>query len=299
VLRSRPRSDAGTAADAVMLEADVMRFMAILAFCLMVVFALIQAIPPSRPDSGVKLDTEQLLRERQRATTAEAELQAARQRLAERERVLEASRRRLENLRAEAARSRAEVAGLERRLAAATQAEDPAPPGAAPAPPPPADDAPDPPPPTPSATASATEPVAETAAAPPEPEPTPPSRSPERGYTLRFDSTEAIRALVRDGRVELYAELGGQLWRARRSLAFETASAPQASYELTDSPGNRLVEGFRRSAGVMSARSPRWLVDFDPRLLGEIRNALGSADSGADVVIEQNGRVRVDAAAAP
>jgi len=85
----------------------------------------------------------------------------------------------------------------------------------------------------------------------------------------------------------------------RRSLAFETASAPQASYELTDSPGNRLVEGFRRSAGVMSARSPRWLVDFDPRLLGEIRNALGSADSGADVVIEQNGRVRVDAAAAP
>jgi len=255
MLRSRPRSATGSSADAVMLEADVMRFMAILAFCLMVVFALIQAIPPSRPDPGVKLDSERLQRERHRAAAAEAE-----------------------------------VARLERRLAAATAAEDTAPQ---------ADDGTlDAQAAMPSASPPAVDP-AQPAAAEPEPSSPPAAQPPERAYTLRFDSTEAIRALVRDGRVELYAELGGRLWRARRSLAFESAAAPEASYELTDSPGRRLEQGFRRSAGMMSARSPRWLVDFDPRLLGEIRNALGSAAIGADIVIEQNGRVRVDAAVGP
>jgi hypothetical protein len=203
------------------LQTDVMRFMAILAFCLVAIFALVQAIPSeTRPEpadrSAPKTAT---------ATTPETP-------------------------------------------PAAKHSDAPAP-------------VPDPP--------RAAEPL--TISAPPAARSA--AQSDEAGFALRFESDDALKALVARSDVGLYAMRGDEAMRlhiARGRIEFWAASMPTAFHEMETAtvPADVVTAHARVSDGRDAVR---WGVTLPPRLSRDIDQRLATGQNG-DLVIAANGRLR-------
>lgn len=296
------------------LETDIMRFMAILGFCLMAVFALIQSIPISQQTGGVGLQTQARLEQQlnqmqdqvrsllskvanlqaqlevleQANTMWEIERQALTQQLAKSEQqlleqlvtaaqlmqalqseqqVLVSLQSEVRGLQREAYREQLKLESAERALAQLSQAR----PAKAPQASPPA-------PKTLTKPVRKTKPVAPAASAQPP------------GLTMRYASTAAIERLIAGGRTVLYGVSGQRAWRSTPQGDFVPTPKPNRPYELTETPGQRLMQKFRRSSGLLSASDVQWWVTFDAGIVSQITRHLDTQRSG-QLVIQANGQV--------
>ena len=300
----RADDDAGMQA----LETDVMRFMAILAFCLLAVFALVQSVPWS-PE----------------APTVESPPAAAGPLAApERQSLAAAPKQTVASVPAAVAPRPVEVVkpGTPRTFTPARQMQKD--------PPAPVPDEPEvvqtalprrPGAETANGTVQGTSPVhtsdemeSETGdhvapvqeapvgpAAQPVPGPEknsslPGSADQQNGFTLRFATDEAMFGLIESGAVSLYALGESTAWRLAASggrYSFHAAAPPQQIYEMTPAtvPAD-LLRALRRRANV-AVDSVNWGVVLPATTRAAIAAAMRDADGG-QLSIQTDGRVRLE-----
>ena len=126
----------------------------------------------------------------------------------------------------------------------------------------------------------------------PVPQPQPPRAAPSQPpvLTMRFESTEAIERLIRSGQTVLYGVVGERAWASTPSGAFVRSDKPVRPYQLTESPGRRIINRFRHGSGLVSATKVRWWVTFDDTILRRIVRQISEHTSG-ELVIDGRGRV--------
>ena len=113
---------------------------------------------------------------------------------------------------------------------------------------------------------------------------------PKEPLTLRFESTAALENLVRRRQIRLFAQLGGNFWESTPALAFTKGESPGQAYLITGSVGDRLTKSFRRQAGLLTSRAPEWWVVFDDALGARIA-ALAQQNRHGTLLISANGSV--------
>ena len=306
-----------SADDAAALETDTMRFLAIVSICLMAVFALIESIPVTAPDTSLAVEkptdlerhaeelTERIAILRQRADRLVDDInrlvqQAERERRALDllERQTEAEKVRLAEYRAKLGKARVQTEAVERRLSeqdeklervtarldsqrqelhgsaqelravrtAVTAEEE-------------------------RLEAVGREIDLKTETDKPGQEAT--QEAPEEPLTLRFGSTGALESLVRQGRVRLFANLGGKTWEATPALGFSVSEPPGQAYLITGSVGDRLETSFKRKANLLTSRTPEWWVVFDDGLTARIAS-LAQQHRHGSLVIGADGSISHD-----
>ncbi len=139
-------------------------------------------------------------------------------------------------------------------------------------------------------------PVAEMATAPPVRVPTEPevAKEPE-GFTLRFESDEALMRLVAQRKVGLYAIDGSRALRMAVSesrVSFWDASAPSTFHEMEAATvPTQVIEALGRKSSTDKN------VDWGVTLPGEMRSQLDTLmrdHSGGALVIGKNGGLRLE-----
>lgn len=314
------------------LETDIMRFMAILGFCLMAVFALIQSIPVSQQTGGVGLQTQPMLEQQltqlheqvrtlltkvanlqvavEQLQQSNVELQAQSQTLAEQlarsetqllqqlvgaqalvqtlqdeQQALASAQSQVRRLQRQAYREQLRVESTERALQQSLQqSESQVAPAVVATP----------------ASKSVSKPGPQEALAQPKvpvvAKPTPattskgPSSSSMPSLTMRYASTAAIERLIAGKRTVLYGISGNRAWRSTPQGDFVATSKPVRPYELTESPGQLLMQRFRRGSGLVSASGVQWWVTLDDNIVSQISVHLEQHRSG-QLVIQANGQV--------
>lgn len=291
------------------LQADVMRFMAILGLCLMVIFALVQSLPsglPERAPAAVPAATPEppavaAVQSETDAARAAVQARAEALRLAEeaareaqeqqlRQAAVERERRRVQEAREATRRAAAQLAERARerdaQLAHATQAREAVP--------------------TPSEkirdTVETVEPgdtlqarraaaleVARRMASARQAETSRPTKD-RQGFSLRFASDDALRTLVRNGEATVYARVGQQGWQLDRGgVAFSTAPLPPSYHEMNAGTVSRT---FKQALQVASGQpdATAWGVTLAVHLQQAIEGRM-RGHSGGDLVIDARGAV--------
>ena len=249
----RGDADAGGAND---LQTDIMRFMAILALCLVAIFALVQSIPlaPNPVQPSVAEDVQAPVPVTQAEPAAEPSLPVR------------------------------EQPDAKPKPVAPLRLTRPQPPAAAPSAQP-VVSRPAPPAAVPVTGAPATE----------EPPARPAPAQPE-GFTLRFESDLALTRLVAAGQVGFYALTAGRAQRMTVSdsrISFWDASAPNQFHEMETStvPGP-VVDALARSGVATGAVD--WGVTLPGKLRRQL-DALLRENSGGALVIAADGSLRLEA----
>lgn len=312
------------------LETDIMRFMAILGFCLMAVFALIQSIPVSQQTGGVGLQTQPKLEQQltelheqirtllSKVASLQAELEQLQQSssqweiqnqtvteqlnrsedhllkqlvsaqelvqaLHNEQEALASAQSQVRRLQRQSYREQLRLESVERNLARLQDVQS-------------------------QREVVALKPVVPNPAAPepvvtkvvvPRPlaakkiasKPTPSVTSQQSpGLTMRYASTAAIERLIAARRTVLYGISGQRAWRSTVQGDFVATAKPVRPYELTESPGQLLMQRFRRGSGLLSASGVQWWVTLDESIVSQISAHLDVHKSG-QLVIQANGRV--------
>jgi len=310
------------------LETDIMRFMAILGFCLMAVFALIQSIPVSQQTGGVGLQTQPMLEQQltqlheqvrglltqvvglqsevealeeannqQKAQNqvlveqlARSEAQLLEQLVAAQELVssVESEQQTLASLQSQVLRLQRqayrEQLRLESTQRALEQLQKTITPQSVP---------------VEASKASVPEPVVTEVPKPQPRVPQPvaaPIKSQPPSLTMRFASTAAIERLIAGQRTVLYGISGQRAWRSTAQGEFVATAKPSRPYELTESPGQRLMQRFRIGSGLLSATNVQWWVSLDDGIVRQIAAHLDVHRNG-QLVIQADGRVLHEPAA--
>jgi hypothetical protein len=253
----RGEADAGGAAD---LQTDVMRFMAILALCLVAIFALVQSIPlipeaPAESTATAAPPPEPVMQQPETiavATPAPAE--------APREETVRLTRPKWTST--FVPQQRAVIPAVTRTpVPDARPAESDTP------------ETPDTPPPKPST----------------------PADPSNRGFTLRFESDHALTRLVAAGKVGLYAISDGRSQRMTISesrISFWDASTPGAFHEMETSTVPRPVVEALVRAGVNTTG-----IDWGVTLPGKLKQQLDTLmreHTGGALVIGLDGNLRLE-----
>jgi len=262
----RGDADAGGAAD---LQTDIMRFMAILALCLVAIFALVQSIPlvPEAPtQSPVVAAPPPLLVPEPEPIAKEPDVKPP----AVSEEPVEA---------VHLTRPKWTSSFVPRQQALS----------------PPVESAPQ--------RSTLSPPVEKTPSAEDRPEPieleSPPPPAPpaeEKGFSLRFESDHALTRLVAAGKVGFYAIGDGRAQRMTVSesrISFWDASTPNAFHEMESSTVPRPVIDALAKSGVSTAG-----IDWGVTLPGKLRqqlDALMRNNSGGALVIGLDGELRLEA----
>lgn len=282
-------ADGGGAAD---LQTDIMRFMAILALCLVAVFALVQSLPqaPTSMDASA-LPTVAAERREMITAPAAAAMRAPRDTAPPVINARPAEARSPENSSAPENQSPA------RRVATLAESTPPSEPNRsqpieaarAPAlPEPPANVQPD------EATA---ETPAEQATANAQPDETTAAAPAEAGLSLRFASDIALTRLVANNAVGLYAINPQRALRMsvnRGTYSFWPASAPNQFHEMD--PGtvpDAVVIALRRSGTLGADPAVKWGVTLPMTMRQQLNGYLAEQSSGA-LVIEADGQLRLE-----
>jgi hypothetical protein len=245
-LRRNIDGDAGGAAD---LQTDIMRFMAILALCLMAIFALVQSIPlaPVAPPTAATEPAAKPVPEPVAEPVSEPVA----------ERVPEPAPERVV---------------LTRPKWEPTARE---PVGAAP--------------PT-----TVAPPVTKT---PPSPEPVATEQAPEtEGFTLRFESDQALMRLVATSQVGLYAlteERAQRMTVSSSRVSFWDASIPNTFHEMEATTVPRSVVDALARSGT-ATESVSWGVTLPGKLSGQLDELMRN-NSGGSLLIGADGRLRLEA----
>lgn len=272
--------DAGGAAD---LQTDIMRFMAILALCLVAIFALVQSIPlnpvvpvqptesPTEPDKVAPAPAPPVPKPSPDAEVVEKMTPEPTWR--------------------DLVRAASPVA-TSGEAPTATPKE-------------PETDIPDPvreQRPTPAPEPELQEPMdvspqTPSAAEPTELEQPTDDTTADEGFTLRFESDAALTRLVARNEVGLYAISSDRALRMsvnRGSVAFWPASAPNQYHEMD--PGTvpaAVVAALGRAGSVASDPNMRWGVTLPTPMQRQLGNYLNEHSSGA-LVIEASGNLRLE-----
>ncbi|WP_405232610.1 hypothetical protein [Lentisalinibacter salinarum] len=241
------------------LETDVMRFMAILAFCLVAIFALVQSVPEQVAERTKEVpDTVSSVTH----PTAEP-APAAPPEPAESEKQAEPQPR---------------------------PAPQPKPQPVAAATPEPRLEAPPLPRPEPERSPRpAPEP-------PPEAAHPAPAAEPQPGFSLRFDSDAALVGLVERKEVALYAFARDRVWRFMMvdgRPAFRTAAAPGQVHEMTPQTVPAAVLDTLRRTAVVAPGGIRWGVTLPPATAAALGRVIATNDGG-ELVIEADGFLRLE-----
>jgi len=254
----RGDSDAGGAAD---LQTDIMRFMAILALCLVAIFALVQSIPliPEAPATS---------------PAAAAPPPSPQAQAAETERVVAHSPA-PDNAKPD---ERIVLRHPKWTPAFVPSRADPLPVATAT--------------PNPEAESQAATVSTATPAAPP----SPPVQAAKRGFTLRFESDLALTRLVAAGQVGLYAISDGRARRMTVSesrISFWDASTPASFHEMESATVPRpVIDALARSGVDTNA------IDWGVTLPGKLRRQLDTlmhGNEGGALVIGADGELRLEA----
>ncbi len=287
------------------LQTDVMRFMAILGLCLTAVFALVQGLPQgdaSQARAGLAHETA-VQRARARALAVElqrlnADIAQARGRQREARQVLgrlqahrEQARVALEALTASLETARRELAGIEQALrdkdqeleglSHRLQAQRARLDGV-------------------QRRLKALD--ARGGETPPEtPVPAPPAPDQQRGFTLRFASSEALDRLVAAGSVRFYAVAGGQAWRLSLpggDAAFARGALPGRFHEMAPATvPPRYLSAFAHTGDAPGRTEVVWAVELPPGTEQRIASLTRGRRGGA-LVIQPDGRVALESGAA-
>ncbi len=293
--------DAGGAAD---LQTDIMRFMAILALCLVAIFALVQSISlepldPVRPPSPPVSPTEPAVPSPAKAVPSQEMPQPTAT---------------PETVTAQPDPAPSEVREITWRdlIPKSTPAAEQSPNESTQAPvTPPA------PPPEPAARELAEAPVPPTT--PPAPAPSPEKGSdriseirsdpfssfsettttaPEQeGFTLRFESDTALTRLVARNEIGLYAITDDKSLRMsvnRGTYSFWPASAPNQFHEMDPAtvPAD-VITALRRAGSLGLDPAVKWGVTLPSKTQGQLNNYL-TEYTGGSLVIEGDGNLRLE-----
>ena len=125
---------------------------------------------------------------------------------------------------------------------------------------------------------------------PPESPPPPPPARPQQGFSLSFVSPEALMTLLQSGEVRLYTGAGGRFWRydpGRRSFIADTA--PGQYYRMESSTVPRQLHDWMQAAG----RQPmEWGVVLAPATRAQLSDIMDGR-SGGDMRIGADGEVHL------
>ncbi len=151
-------------------------------------------------------------------------------------------------------------------------------------------------------------PVAQTVVATPPPEPAPkpkpepvsePMPEPQKGFTLRFASATALRELVGNNQVRFFALTSSESWRLneqRGQLYFASSRRPRQMHEMTSATVPAEVLSALNRAGVSQSReSVRWGVVLTDSTSRQLQQILRSHEGGA-LTILSNGSVKLEPA---
>lgn len=128
------------------------------------------------------------------------------------------------------------------------------------------------------------------------PEPTPAAKPTEKSFSLRFESDHALTRLVAAGKVGFYAIGDGRAQRmtvSESKISFWDASTPNAFHEMELSTVPRPVIDALAKSGVSTSG-----VDWGVTLPGKLRqqlDALMRENSGGALVIGLDGELRLEA----
>jgi hypothetical protein len=145
-----------------------------------------------------------------------------------------------------------------------------------------------------------------TAQASPEPDPIPaakssaprqsPQNSVQKGFTLRFESDQALTRLVARDVVGLYAITAGQARRMNiesGTMTFWPASAPQQIHEMDAATVPEPVLSAYRRQVVAAATETKWGVSIPASMSQQLGRFL-SGNSGGSLVIGLDGALRLE-----
>ena len=139
-------------------------------------------------------------------------------------------------------------------------------------------------------------PAADTPAAPPEAEPATPETTHEpEGFSLRFESDQALMRLVAQSQVGLYAIDGSRALRMAVNasrISFWDASTPNAYHEMESATVPApVVEALARNGG--SGQTVAWGVTLPGKMRAQL-DTLMQDHSGGALVIGKNGNLRLE-----
>ncbi len=125
-------------------------------------------------------------------------------------------------------------------------------------------------------------------------EPTPPSTS--QGFTLRFETDLALTRLVARNEVGLYAITPEKSLRMnvnRGALSFWAASVPNQFHEMDEATVPDNVLSALRRAGSVKTSDVKWGVTLPPNMRQQLDRFL-SETNGGELVINGDGSLRLE-----
>ena len=127
---------------------------------------------------------------------------------------------------------------------------------------------------------------------PPETRPAPQPKP--KGFTLRFASDAALQELVARGEVSFFALTGKEAWKLQMSAGqpvFAPVESPRKIYEMEPSTVPRkYAEVFRRKVAAFGKGSITWGVTLPARTSASISRLIAGRDGG-DLLIMPDGEV--------
>jgi hypothetical protein len=290
------------------LQTDVMRFMAILGLCLMIIFALVQSLPQTPADSRPEVQTREMLMDQIQALQARMQrletevarkqqelakakqaakvaqtkkeavqekldqmqdsLDAQGQRLTDLEQAVEEKRERMSSLQEKVRKARQELDHIQGAVARAEMVET-------------QDD----------------QKARKDHTASQDSKKQPEQTKEKQGFSLRFASQKALDTLIRQGQVAFYAVHGEKAWRLQLhngKAAFQSTKAPPKVYEMTrQTVPDKYAQALKRKVAVFGPDSITWGVTLPERSVASISQHMASA-SGGTLILQSDGGVSLE-----
>jgi len=142
-------------------------------------------------------------------------------------------------------------------------------------------------------------------AAPPKAAPSPVQPSPaprhavvpQQGFVLKFASAAAFNRLVSNRTVRFYAVVGRKAWRIDRAGTrprYHVAERPGSYYEMAQTTvPGEYVSGFQQIVAAPGSDSVTWGVILPGRIIRRIQNSI-AGKKGAEIVIRADGTIHLD-----
>ncbi len=123
--------------------------------------------------------------------------------------------------------------------------------------------------------------------------------SSRKGLTLRFDSVNALLALVAQRRVSVYGWLRDGTWRLaseRGVLSFAPSPSPRRFHNMRpDTVPRSIVDAFQSASPDVSTDTATWGVTLPADTQRQLERLVDEHGSGT-LIIEATGRVRLEPA---
>jgi len=122
----------------------------------------------------------------------------------------------------------------------------------------------------------------------------PPQRVAKEGFTLRFDSDKALESLILKGVVGFYAMVGKNAWQLNfmeGGPRFDRSGRPRVFYEMeAGTVPASYGRAFRKAVAAFGPGSVVWAVTLPNSIRTSITSRTADLKSG-DLVIKENGKV--------